>query len=57
MLINKKAVKDFTLDYCKQYRPKFTRVSKDYLMNIDHILQIKIGEYVRSLPSVGKTIK
>jgi hypothetical protein len=57
MLINKKHVKTFTLDYCKANRPKFTRVSNEFYNHLDFVLREKIRAYVHTLPSVGVTIK
>lgn len=56
-LLNKKAVKQFTIEYVKTNRPKFTRVSNDFLIYIEGVVKEKIKNYVHTLPSVGKTIK
>ena len=57
MLINKKAVKQYTLDYCLKNRSKFTRISNQFFDNMDSQLRNMIDKYVQSLPSIGKTVK
>ena len=56
-LLNKKAVREFTVDYAKASRPKFTRVSNDFLIYIEGVVKEKIKSHIHTLPSVGKTIK
>ena len=57
MLINKKAVKGFALEYAQATRPKFTRISKEFLIYIDGVVKEKIKNHIHTHPSVGKTIK
>ena len=57
MLINKKEVRKFALDVAKRNRPKFTRVSKEFLIHCEGVLKERIIHYIQSLPSIGKTIK
>lgn len=57
MLINKKAVKQMALEYAKANRPKFRRVSNDFLIYIDGVVKEKVKTYIHTLPSVGVTIK
>lgn len=56
-LLNKKAVKQFTVDYAKATRPKFTRVSAEFLVYIEGVVKEKIKNHIHTLPSVGKTVK
>lgn len=57
MLINKKHVKTYALEYCKRNRPKFTRVSESFMIYLDAVVRDKIASYIHTLPSVGITIK
>jgi rare lipoprotein A len=57
MLINKKATKEYILEYCKQNRSKFTRVSGHFFSYIEERLKKDIREYLHTLPSIGKTVK
>lgn len=58
MLINKSSVKRFTLEVAIEYRNgRFTRVSKEFLDYAEGRLKEMIKLHVRSLPSVGKTVK
>ena len=56
-LLNKKAVKTFTAEYARTTRPKFTRVSNGFLICIEGFVKEKIKNHIRTMPSVGKTIK
>ena len=56
-LLNKKAVKQFAFEYAQHNRPKFTRVSNDFIIYIEGVVKEKIKNYIHTLPSVGKTIK
>ena len=56
-LLNRKAVKEFAMDYAHAFRPKFTRVSKEFLIYIEGIVKEKIKNHIHTLPSLGKTIK
>lgn len=57
MLINKKAVKQYSLDCASDRHHKFTRVSKEFFIYIESKIKTDIRNYIHSLPSVGKTIK
>ena len=56
MLINRKAVKQFTMEMAKSRAHKFTRVSGDFLAKCEGHLKVFIRDYVHRLPSKGKTI-
>ena len=57
MLINKKAVKRFSLDCARNQRiHKFTRVSNDFLERVEFKMREYIRKEIQMLPSVGKTI-
>jgi hypothetical protein len=56
LLINKKAVKTFALEVSKNRHHKFTRVSGEFLSEMDAHLRSTIRARVMSLPSKGKTI-
>lgn len=56
-LINKKHVKTFALEMAKATRAHaFTRVGGDFLVKCEGNLKEFIRNYVRHLPSKGKTI-
>jgi hypothetical protein len=55
-LINKKHVKEFALEMAKSRAHKFTRVGGDFLIRCEGNLKEFIRNYVRHLPSKGKTI-
>ena len=55
-LINKKHVKEFALEMAKVRTHKFTRVGGDFLLLCEGNLKTFIHNYVRRLPSKGKTI-
>jgi hypothetical protein len=55
-LLNKKAVKQFTLEMAKSRAHKFTRVSGDFLLLCEGQLKAFIRGHVARLPSKGKTI-
>ena len=57
MIINRQALKRLALEIGKERHHKFTRVSPDFLVYMDHVLSEKVREYVHRLPSIGKTIK
>ncbi len=56
-LLNKRQVKQFTLDAAKSRSHKFTRVGSDFSIQCETNLKQFIRSYVRSLPSKGKTIQ
>ena len=55
-LINRKHVKEFALEMAKGRAHKFTRVGGDFLLLCEGNLKTFIHNYVRRLPSKGKTI-
>lgn len=57
MLINKKAVKAFAIEYAAATRPKFKMVSQEFLIYIEGLMKEKIRQHIRTLPSLGVTIK
>jgi hypothetical protein len=56
MLINKKHVKLFALEMAKSRHHKFTRVGGDFFIKCEGQLKEFVRDYVRRLPSKGKTI-
>jgi hypothetical protein len=57
MLVNRKAVRQLSLDCSTKYRSgKFTRVSKSFLEKIDHAVRQAVEIEVKSHPSIGKTL-
>jgi uncharacterized protein YigE (DUF2233 family) len=55
-LINKAGVKKFALEVAKQRFHKFSRVSKEFLDDMDAILRGTIRARVNGAPSKGKTL-
>ena len=55
-LINKKAVKELALNLAKNRYHKFTRVSKEFLEQMEFNLRGSIQRHIEGLPSKGKTI-
>jgi hypothetical protein len=55
-LLNKKQVRQFTLDAAKVRAHAFTRVGNDFLLKCEAHLRQFIHNYVQRLPSKGKTI-
>ncbi len=55
-LLNKRRVKQFTLDRARLRAHKFTRVGSDFYVKCEAYLREFIGNYVHRLPSKGKTI-
>ena len=55
-LLNKKQVKQFTLDAARSRAHKFTRVGSDFYVKCEVHLRGFIQDYVHRLPSKGKTI-
>ncbi len=55
-LINKTRVKQFALEMAKGRTHKFTRVGGDFLLVCEGNMKEFIRNYVRRLPSKGKTI-
>jgi hypothetical protein len=58
-LLNKKATKEFIIHMCQVHRSghKFDRVSAQALNEMDLWLKAEIIRRVKSLPSVGQTVK
>ncbi len=57
MLINRKAVKDFALAMAEGRAHRFERVGRPFFDQCEAALKAFIREYVKRLPSKGKTIK
>src|SRR6185369_1903419 len=55
-LINRSQVKQFALDMAKNRAHKFTRVGGPFFLQCEANLKEFIRNYVRRLPSKGKTI-
>jgi hypothetical protein len=56
-LLNKRKVKQFTLDAAKSRSHKFTRVGSGFYVQCETNLKQFIRSYIQSLPSKGKTIQ
>jgi hypothetical protein len=56
-LINRRKVKEFTLEMAKTRAHKFTRVSGEFYITCETQLKTFIRGHVQRHPSVGKTIK
>ena len=54
--INRSQVKQFALDMAKDRAHKFTRVGGQFFLQCEANLKDYIRNYVRRLPSKGKTI-
>lgn len=58
MLINKKAVKNYALEFAKENRgDKFTRVGNSFIIYLELKLKEAIQRAVFEHPSIGKTLK
>lgn len=57
MLINKRAVRNYTLGCAAGRSHKFRRVSQDFYTTCEGVLKDFIARHVHSLPSKGRTIK
>jgi len=55
-LINRKHVKAFALAMAQQRSHKFTRVGGDFFFKVEGQVKEFVRNYVKSLPSKGKTI-
>ena len=55
-LISRKHVKDFALAMAKNRTHQFTRVGGEFFIKVEANVKEFIRNYVRSLPSKGKTI-
>ncbi len=56
-LLNKRQVKQFTLDMAKKRAHRFTRVGSDFYLKCEANLKEFIRQSVQRLPSKGKTIQ
>ncbi len=56
-LLNRKQVKQFTLDVAMTRANRFTRVSPKFLLRCEANLREYIRRSIHSLPSKGKTIE
>lgn len=57
MIVNKARVKRFTKDWCAAHRPKFTRVSNEFVERMDARLKVIIADELHRMPSKGKTVQ
>ena len=55
-LISRKHVKAYALAMAESRAHKFTRVGADFFIKAEAQLKLFIRQYVKSLPSKGKTI-
>jgi len=55
-LISRKQVKDFALAMATQRTHQFTRVGAEFFIKVEAHVKTFVRNYVRSLPSKGKTI-
>jgi hypothetical protein len=55
-LINRKHVKEFALEMAKARAHKFTRVGGEFFLKCEANLKEFVRNYVRRIPSKGKTI-
>ncbi len=55
-LINRKHVKEFALEMAKSRAHKFTRVGGEFFLKCEANMKEFVRNYVRSIPSKGKTI-
>ena len=55
-LINRKRVKEFALDMAQGRAHRFTRVGGEFFLKCEANLKEFVRNYVRRLPSKGKTI-
>jgi hypothetical protein len=55
-LLNRKQVKQFTLDAARCRAHKFTRVGSGFYVKCEAHLRQFIHQYIQRLPSKGKTI-
>jgi hypothetical protein len=56
-LLNKRKVREYTLEIAKSRAHKFTRVGSDFYVKCEANLRTFIHSYLHRLPSVGRTIK
>jgi hypothetical protein len=56
-IINRSRLRRFALDAASQRHHRFTRVSEEFVEQAEAHLRTWVREYVRQLPSLGKTIK
>jgi acyl-[acyl carrier protein]--UDP-N-acetylglucosamine O-acyltransferase len=55
-LINRKYVKQYALSVAAHRAHQFTRVGSDFFIKVDAQVRAFIADYVKHLPSKGKTI-
>ena len=55
-LLNKAATKKFILDKASKDRPKFTRVSAEFLDHLDMRVRMCVEQTLRQHPSRGTTV-
>lgn len=56
-LLNAAHCREFILHYAAANRPKFTRVSLDFLLRLEARLKVAVEDEIRRHPSLGVTLK
>lgn len=56
-LLNSTRVREFALAYCREHRPKFTRVGLNFLLRVEARLKGVLVDEISHHPSKGKTLK
>lgn len=56
MIISPSKLKKYTKDLLAKERPKYTRVSQEFVEHMDAVLKQKIRDYVRTYTGPGKTL-
>ena len=54
--INAAQCKKFAIEYAKQNKPKFTRVSKDFLKSCEYVIRNHMESRIKNHISKGKTL-
>jgi len=54
--INAAQCKKFAIEYAKQNKPKFTRVSKEFLKSCEYVVRNHMESRIRNHISKGKTL-
>lgn len=56
-IINRAKLKRFTLEFCKEKRPQFTRVSPEFLDRITEEIEILVKEEILFSEEQSRTLK
>lgn len=56
-LLNIKNTKELALQIAETYQPDKTRISQDFLKQLENVVSCVVIEMVRSQPVAGKTLK